>query len=180
MDNEIRIIGFHHNTIQPPYNEFELKSCSEGKERNPLTNRCVKKCKEDYIRNSNFKCVKQKTYNIEFRNLAHRDLVLEQIEKQIKAKKQLLVNKSKDLKKKQDTNEFLDIVKNDYNKYYTYILKEKQQQYEAMNMLNNYLDDLIKSEKLVNNQLRTAKIEQGEILSEMNKIKTELDELVSS
>ena len=35
-----------------------LKPCREDQERNPLTRRCVKKCKSDYERNEKFKCVK--------------------------------------------------------------------------------------------------------------------------
>jgi serine/threonine protein kinase len=34
------------------------KKCPETKELNPLTNRCVNKCKPDYIHNAKFKCVK--------------------------------------------------------------------------------------------------------------------------
>jgi len=34
--------------------------CSEGKEFNPITKRCVKKCKEGYQRNDKFKCRKTK------------------------------------------------------------------------------------------------------------------------
>lgn len=112
-------------------------------------------------------------------NLAERDLILSQIERQIKAKKELLIQKSKQLKKKEKINEFLDDVKNDYNKYYNYILREKQQQLQAMTILSEYLDDLVNSEKLVNNQLKSAKIDQRQILEEMSKIKRELDELVS-
>jgi serine/threonine protein kinase len=36
-----------------------LKSCPYGKERNPKTRRCNKKCKPGYIRNLDFKCVKE-------------------------------------------------------------------------------------------------------------------------
>jgi hypothetical protein len=36
-----------------------FKSCSEGKERNPITKRCVKKCKNNRIRDiKTFKCIK--------------------------------------------------------------------------------------------------------------------------
>ena len=35
-----------------------LKPCREDQERNPLTRRCVKKCKKDYVRNEKYKCVK--------------------------------------------------------------------------------------------------------------------------
>ncbi len=34
--------------------------CPEGKELNPTTKRCVKKCKEGYERNEKFKCIKTK------------------------------------------------------------------------------------------------------------------------
>ncbi len=36
------------------------KICNDGKELNPKTNRCVKKCKDGYNRNDVFKCVKTK------------------------------------------------------------------------------------------------------------------------
>ena len=37
------------------------KVCPEGKELNPLTNRCVNVCKDHQIRNKKFRCVKNKT-----------------------------------------------------------------------------------------------------------------------
>ena len=37
------------------------KECPPGKERNPNTGRCIKTCKKDYVRNVDFKCVKNKT-----------------------------------------------------------------------------------------------------------------------
>ena len=36
------------------------KICNDGKELNPKTNRCVKKCNDGYSRNDVFKCVKTK------------------------------------------------------------------------------------------------------------------------
>jgi serine/threonine protein kinase len=39
----------------------DLNKCKEHQELNILTNRCVKKCKDGYIRNDKFKCVKNKT-----------------------------------------------------------------------------------------------------------------------
>jgi serine/threonine protein kinase len=40
-----------------------LKPCRDDQERNPLTRRCVKKCKPDYKRNEKFKCVKTRRTN---------------------------------------------------------------------------------------------------------------------
>ena len=89
----------------------------------------------------------------------------------------MILNKRKQLDKKQKINSFLDSVKNDYKKYFDYILREKQQQYYAMELLNKYVDDLIKTNKLAENDLENAKGDQYEILSEIGKIKKELDEI---
>jgi len=38
---------------------LKLKECSPRKERNPKTRRCINKCKPGYIRNEDFKCVRE-------------------------------------------------------------------------------------------------------------------------
>jgi hypothetical protein len=111
--------------------------------------------------------------------LADRDLHLQQIEREIKNKKKMLVKKKKDLEKKHKLNEYLETVKDDYSKYYNYILKEKQEQYNALVLLKEYMYDLIKTENLVDEQKRTAKHDQKDILGEIDKVKAELDELVN-
>jgi len=111
--------------------------------------------------------------------LAERDLHLFQIENEIRSKKRLLIKKKKDLDKKHKLNQFLGDVKTDYNKYYDYILNEKQQQYNALNLLKEYMDDLIKTEHFVDQQLRTAKHDQKDVIKEIDRIKIELDELMN-
>ena len=110
--------------------------------------------------------------------LSQRDLYLLQIEEEIKNKKQLLIKKKKDLDKKQKINVYLYSVKDDYSNYYQYIIKEKQQQYDALLLLKEYMNDLITTEKLVDEQLRTAKHDQKDIVGEIDKVKAELDELI--
>ena len=110
--------------------------------------------------------------------LAERDLYLLQIEKEIKHKKGMLVKKKKELNKKHKLNHYLSDVKEDYNKYYDYIVGEKQQQYNALLLLKEYMSDLMKTEQLVDEQLRTAKHDQKDIIKEIEKVKVELDELI--
>lgn len=110
--------------------------------------------------------------------LAERDLQLIQIEQEIMNKKRLLVKKKKELDKKYDSNHYLSGIKDDYTKYYDYIVKEKQQQHNALLLLNEYINDLMKTEHLVDEQLRTAKHDQKDILKEIDKVKVELDELI--
>ena len=110
--------------------------------------------------------------------LAERDLQLLQIENEIANKKKLLVKKRREFDKKQKINNYLHDVKEDYSKYYNYILNEKQQQYKAFSLLNEYINDLLKTEDMVDEQLITAKHDQKDIIREINKVKKELDEIV--
>jgi hypothetical protein len=111
--------------------------------------------------------------------LAQRDLKLIQIYEEIKNKKDLILKKKKDLSKKKNVNAYLEIVNNDYENYYNYILEQKKKELEAMNILNEYIDDLVNTDKLVDTQLKTAKRDQREILNEISKIKGELDKLIA-
>ena len=47
--------------MAPQHLQATNKICPDGKELNPLTNRCVTVCKDDEMRNDKFKCVKNKT-----------------------------------------------------------------------------------------------------------------------
>ena len=69
-------------------------------------------------------------------------------------------------------------MKEDYNNYYQYIVQEKQQQYDALMLLKEYMNDLIKTENLVDEQLRNAKHDHKDIVGEIDKVKAELDELI--
>ena len=111
--------------------------------------------------------------------LSERDLFLYDIEDQIMARRQLILEKTKEIKKKEKVNHFLQDVVNDYKKYYDYIIQERQQQYNSMKTLQVYLDDLMKTEKLANYELKQAKRDQKDLLKEMDKIKEELDKLIN-
>jgi hypothetical protein len=110
--------------------------------------------------------------------LAERDNYLMQIENQIQAKRSLLLEKRKTLEETIKQNHFLEEVKNDYNRYHNYIIKQNQEQMRAMNLLNQYLGDIMISGKLTEKDIRNTKHEQNEILSEIDKIKHNLDEII--
>jgi hypothetical protein len=110
--------------------------------------------------------------------LAQRDIYLQKVEEEIRNKKQLLIKKKKDLDKKHKLNVYLDTVKDDYSNYYQHIVQQKQQQYDALLLLKEYMNDLIKTEKLVDDQLRTAKHDEKDIVGEIDKVKAELDDLI--
>jgi uncharacterized protein YbcV (DUF1398 family) len=111
-------------------------------------------------------------------DLVDKDMRLFQLDQEIMKRRQMIIDKSKQVKKKTKTNGFLETVKDDYSKYYDYILKEKQQQLIAMSMLDKYLKNLEGIDDLAGENLETLKTDQKQILTEMSKVKGELDKLV--
>ena len=111
--------------------------------------------------------------------LVDKDLRLYDIEEQINARRKLILDKNKTIQNKKKQNHFLNEVKQDYETFYKYIINEKQQQYQSMELLNKYLDDLKKTNQLAEDELTVLKYDQKDILSEMDKIKIELNKLTT-
>ena len=101
-------------------------------------------------------------------------------EQSIKSKKELLLEKRKYLEENVKENHFLENVRNDYQKYHDFILKQKQDQIKSMQFLNQYIDDLMISGKLTEHDIVNSKREKQEIMSEVDKIKKDLDGLMKN
>ena len=145
----------------------KLKQAQQG--NNGISNNGIKGFKEF-----------QKVQNTpEFQlSLAERDKYLNQIEGQIAAKRRLLIDKRGYLDKTIKENAFLEGVKNDYKKYKDYIVKEKQDQLRAMEMLKQYTDDLMVSTRMTEANIKETKRDQKGILREMDHIKKELNDII--
>ena len=111
-------------------------------------------------------------------HLENRDQKLLQIENLIDAKRKMLIGKQKKFKNLTKQNEFLNEVKQDYNKYYGYIVKQKEDQMSALTLLNTYIKDLTISGSLSKNNIQDAKNEQQKILTEINSIKKGIDDII--
>ena len=110
--------------------------------------------------------------------LAERDLYLVHIETQMEDKRRMLLEKQRTLKQIARENEYLEMVRNDYRKYYNHIVKQKEDQINAMNYLKQYIDEIIVDGKLTDMDLENAKMEQDELIEEMDNIKGKLDEII--
>jgi hypothetical protein len=111
--------------------------------------------------------------------LNSRDDKFYQIQKLIENKRRFLLQKQKKIHLIEKHNHFLTEVKNDYTRYFTYILQQKYQQIKAMEILNNYIKDLTITGKLSKQNLEDAKQEQHKIISEVKNIKHSLDSLIN-
>ena len=110
--------------------------------------------------------------------LEEKDNVLLQIEELIEAKSRMLLDKQNKLICISKQNCFLDTVKQDYINYYNYIIKLKNDEMKALELLNGYINDLTISEQLSQYNLEDAKIEQDKIFREIKIIKKALDNLM--
>lgn len=112
-------------------------------------------------------------------DLATRDLYLQKIQEQIMAKRSLLLAKQKMLRKTAKQNHFLNDVMQDYATYYQYIIKQKQDQIRSMEIIKQYLNDIIVSGKFAKTDIIQAKKEQKTILGEINNIRENLHEIMN-
>jgi SMC interacting uncharacterized protein involved in chromosome segregation len=109
--------------------------------------------------------------------LAERDLYLVHIDTLMDEKRKMLLEKQKTLQQTAKENEYLEMVRNDYRKYYNHIVKQKEDQINAMNYLKQYIDEIMVNGKLTDVDLENAKMEQDELVQEMDNIKSKLDEI---
>jgi hypothetical protein len=109
--------------------------------------------------------------------LAERDLYLVHIDTLMDEKRKMLLEKQKTLQQTAKENEYLEMVRNDYRKYYNHIVKQKEDQINAMNYLKQYIDEIMVDGKLTDTDLENAKMEQDELIHEMADIKSKMDEI---
>jgi len=111
-------------------------------------------------------------------NITERDFYLLQIEKEIRIRKRKLFENQKKIHDISKQNQFLNLVKEDYANYYAVIIRQKQDQLKALELLNNYITDLSNTGKLSKQNIKDSLYEQKKILLEIKKIRKGLDELI--
>lgn len=113
-------------------------------------------------------------------DLATKDQQFIQLQQLIDLKRKMLLDKQIKYKKIVKQNHFLEEIKNDYSTYSNYIMKQKQEQIQALEILQNYVRDLSVSGKLSKQNVKDAKYEQKKIIKELKSIKYNLDEAIQN
>jgi hypothetical protein len=113
-------------------------------------------------------------------DLASKDQQFIQLQQLIDLKRKMLLDKQIKYKKIVKQNHFLEEIKNDYSTYSNYIMKQKQEQIQALEILQNYVRDLSVSGKLSKQNVKDAKYEQKKIIKELKSIKYNLDEVTQN
>jgi hypothetical protein len=109
--------------------------------------------------------------------ISQQDKLLLLLQNELDNKKSNLVERYKEIQETSKINSFLKDVVNDYQTYYNYINQQKQSQQMTLQMVLDYLDNLLMQENLTEESIKFNQQEQEKILLEMNKIKKELDDI---
>ena len=113
-------------------------------------------------------------------DLASKDKKFIQLQQLIELKRKMLLDKQIKYKKISKQNHFLEEIKNDYSNYSNYIMKQKQEQIQALEILHNYVKDLTISGNLSKQNVKDAKYEQKKIIKELKSIKHNLDDVIQN
>ena len=113
-------------------------------------------------------------------DLASKDQQFIQLQQLIESKKKMLLDKQIKYKKISKQNHFLEEIKNDYSNYSNYIMKQKQEQIQALEILHNYVKDLTISGNLSKQNVKDANYEQKKIIKELKSIKHNLDNVIQN
>jgi len=113
-------------------------------------------------------------------NIRQKDQQFLYMQQLIEQKRGMLLKKQKHLQKAAKKNQFLEVVKSDYAKYYDYIAQQKREQIEAFEILNKYVQDLNATNQMSKYNIQDAQVEQQKIMKEIGSIKKGLDELMTN
>jgi len=104
---------------------------------------------------------------------------IEAIELVIKNKENYLSEKHKEISRTCNDNLFLNDVLKDYESYNYYIKKQREDQMIALQMLHQYLNDLVITGMVKDYDAKDAKVEQKKIINEIKIIKKSLNNLMN-
>jgi hypothetical protein len=110
--------------------------------------------------------------------LAHRDLILNQIDKEIKNQHSFIFNQLRDIEKKREKNQYLNNIYDDYVKFKEYIVKEKSEQKLLLQNLLSYLEKSKTEEFYASRLLDQLDKEEKNVFNKLNQVKKDLSELL--
>ena len=134
--------------------------------------------KEKEIRDNDQMMVK-KEKQIVIRNdfAREKDIKIEHLTQQIDARRNMLLSKQTALKMASQQNQFLNMVRDDYAKYYDIIAQQKHDQLEALKSIDKYVTDLKHSDDMTDRQIDEITKDQIRIIKEMRHIRQNINTL---
>lgn len=106
-----------------------------------------------------------------------KDIKIEHLTQQIDARRNMLLSKQTALKMASQQNQFLNMVRDDYAKYYDIIAQQKNDQLQALKTIDKYVTDLKYSDEISDRQIDEITKDQMRIIKEMREIRGNINTL---
>lgn len=111
-------------------------------------------------------------------NLKNINELLEEANEEVSRQKKTLANELDNLEDARETNDFLEKIASDYERYRRTLTDQKEQQKKALLGILNYLDEIMETQAVTKFSLEHTKNEQKRLVNEIGKIQKELDEII--
>ena len=103
-------------------------------------------------------------------DLAKRDLLINSLKTQKREKEQFLLNNKRQLSERKQDNPHLNMVVEDYNDYFSLLQQEKGKQTAALQVLVEYLTNIIMDPTSTAEMIKQAKHDKNIILGELKNL----------
>ena len=107
-------------------------------------------------------------------------LVLHRLQSEISRNREQMLKERCEVNKIKEQNKFLMGVHEDYNRYYNKMAEGKNKYKKQLEKLSNYLEKQLDNAGLSENELRQAKFEQKRILKDLDKVKSDIDQMINN
>ncbi len=108
-----------------------------------------------------------------------KSLMLQQLTTAMNSNKEKRLQEQRELEEFHKNNDYLKDVLEDYKKYHGHIAEQKNEFAEKLNELVGHLEKQMKDAGLNETEMRQAKFERNSILSQLDKVKKEIDDLIT-
>lgn len=110
--------------------------------------------------------------------LAIRDLNIESLRQELQCKQKFMLDKQKELERTKNENAYLIGVAEDYTTYKNHLINQKREQLRALLAISNYISETSRNIDMSEHLLHQSRMEQSEILADIERIKAEINELL--
>lgn len=108
---------------------------------------------------------------------AAKEIYINKIQEALDYKRTLLLDKRNELRKNQKDNVYLINIAGDYERYYNTIKNERQQQYEALKTISDYVSSIASDTNVTDNLIKESRKQQKMIMIELKRLREELDKM---
>ena len=111
-------------------------------------------------------------------DLYKRDKIIQLIQNKLKDEQKFQMDNLKEVASDVRENEFLGVIRDDYKKHFDFILMQKKKQKQQLEELLEYLFKSAEQAEITQSLLLQTKGEKQRLLSEIEKIRNEIDMLI--